>query len=179
MKVYCLGVEDAERQIHWMEVVGVKCITKSVPLHDEDTKRKNIPEILEGAVRRQAGAAGLLILMMERQLQIEKSKLRLSHTPLGCRQILTGVTQWGDKSRKRAEVSAECRALQAATTTHPTWRRSFHVTTRASAPEVAKAREKREVKILLKARKPKEPVDQVKVKTYHNKRGDHSGAQPT
>ena len=45
VKVYRLGVEDAKRQIHWMEAVGVKCITESVPLHDEDTKRKNIPKI--------------------------------------------------------------------------------------------------------------------------------------
>ena len=34
VKVYCLGVEDAKRQIHWMEAVGMESITESVRLHD-------------------------------------------------------------------------------------------------------------------------------------------------
>ena len=51
-----------------MEAVGVESITELLPLHDEATIRKNFPEILEGAVKRPAGAVGLLISMMERQL---------------------------------------------------------------------------------------------------------------
>ena len=56
VKVYRLRVEDAKRQIYGMEAVGVKSITESLPLHDEATIRKNFPEILEGAVKRPAGA---------------------------------------------------------------------------------------------------------------------------
>ena len=74
--------------------------------------------------------------MMERQLHshegIERDKLRLSQTPLGCRQVLTEVMSRGDESRKGEEISAECRALQGATTTRPAWGRSFHVSARAS-----------------------------------------------
>ena len=99
-----LRVEDAKRQIHWMEAVGVECITELVPLHDEETIRKNFPEIVEETVKKPAEAAGLLISMAERQLHshggIEKGKLRLSQTPLGCGQVLMGVTPWGYKSRK-------------------------------------------------------------------------------
>ena len=94
MKVYLLGVEDAKRQTHWMEAVGLEIINESVPLHDEATIRKNFPEILEGAVKKPAGAAGLLISMMERQLHshggIERGTLRLSQRPLGCGEVLTG-----------------------------------------------------------------------------------------
>ena len=31
VKVYWLGVEDEEKQIHWMEDIGVGSITESVP----------------------------------------------------------------------------------------------------------------------------------------------------
>ena len=34
VKLYCLGVEDAKRQIHWMEAVGMESITESVRLYD-------------------------------------------------------------------------------------------------------------------------------------------------
>ena len=82
VKVYSLGVEDAKKRIHWMEAVGVGSITESVPLQDEAAIRRDFPEIMEGAVKRPAGAAGLLISMTERQLHsqggIEKGKLRLS-----------------------------------------------------------------------------------------------------
>ena len=82
VKVYRLGVEDAKKQVHWMEAVGVGRITESVPLQNEDEIRRDFPDIVEGAVKRPAGAAGLLILMTERQLHsqggIEKGKLRLS-----------------------------------------------------------------------------------------------------
>ena len=65
-----------------MEAVGVGSITESVPLQDKAAIRRDLPEIIEGAVKRPAGAAGLLILMTERQLHsqggIEKGKLRLS-----------------------------------------------------------------------------------------------------
>ena len=95
VKVYQLGVEDAKRQINWIEAVGVESITESLPLHDEAEIRQDFPENLEGVMKWPVGAAGLLILMTERQLHsqggIEKSKLRLSQTPLGCRQVLTGV----------------------------------------------------------------------------------------
>ena len=68
VKVYRLGVEDAKKQIHWMEAVGVGSITEAVPLQDEAAIRRDFPEIMEGAVKRPAGAAGLLISMTERQL---------------------------------------------------------------------------------------------------------------
>ena len=78
-----------------MEVVGVGGITDWVPLYDEAAVRQDFPGIREGAVRRPVGAAGLLISMTERQLHsqpsIEKGKLRLSKTPLGCGQVLTRV----------------------------------------------------------------------------------------
>ena len=100
--MYRLGVEDAKKQIHWMEAVGVGSITESVSLQDEAAIRRDFPEIMEGAVTRPAGAAGLPISMMERQLHsqggIEKGKLRLSRTPLGCGQVLTGVAPRGEKS---------------------------------------------------------------------------------
>ena len=66
VKVYCLGVEDAKTRIHWMEAVGVGTITNSVPLQDEAAIRQDFQEIIEGAVKRPAGAAGLLISMTER-----------------------------------------------------------------------------------------------------------------
>ena len=34
VKVYRIRLEDAKRQIHWMEAVGVGSITDSVPLQD-------------------------------------------------------------------------------------------------------------------------------------------------
>ena len=80
------------------------------------------PRIREGGVKIPDGAAELLISMTERQLHsqvgIEKGKLRLSRTPLGCGQVLTGVALRGEKSQEGEEVSAEFRALQAATTKH-------------------------------------------------------------
>ena len=95
VKVYRVGVEDNTGKVHWMEAVGVGSITDSVPLYDEAAVRREFPGIREGAVRRPVGAAGLLISMTERQLHsqggIEKGKLRLSKTPLGCGQVLTGV----------------------------------------------------------------------------------------
>ena len=104
VKVYLIRVEDAKSRIHRMEAVGVGSITESVPLHDKATIRQNLPDILEGTVKRPAGAAGLLISMTERQLHsqggVEKGKLRLSHTPLGCGQVLTGVAPGGEKSRE-------------------------------------------------------------------------------
>ena len=121
VKVYWLGLEDEKKQINWMEAVGVGSITKSVPLQNEDEIRRDFPEIREGAVKRPAGAAGLLISITERQLHsqggVEKGKLCLSPTPLGCGQVWTGVAPRGEKSQGGEEVSAECKALQAATTT--------------------------------------------------------------
>ena len=68
VKVYRLGVEDAKRQIHWMEAVRVGSITESVPLQDKAAIRKDFPELLEGAVKRPAGVARLFISMTKRQL---------------------------------------------------------------------------------------------------------------
>ena len=34
VKVYCFRVEDAKRQIHWMEAVGMESITESVRLYE-------------------------------------------------------------------------------------------------------------------------------------------------
>ena len=156
VKVYQIGVEDAKRRIHWMEAEGVRSITESVPLHDEASIRQDFSEILEGPVKRPAGAAGLLISMTERQLHsqggIEKGKLRLSQTPLGCGQVLTGVAPRGEKGREGEEVSAECRALQAATTMRPTRGRSFHVSARANTPDVAKEIEELEAQTSPRAR---------------------------
>ena len=110
-----------------------------MPLQNENEIRRDFPEIIEGAVRRSAGAAGLLILMMERQLHvqgwIEKGKLRLSQTPLGCGQVLRGVAPRGEMNREGEEVSVECRELQAATTARPIRGRSFHVSARANTPD--------------------------------------------
>ena len=136
VKVYRLGVEDEKKQIQWVEAVGVRSITESVPLQNKDEIKQDFPEIREGTVKRPAIAAGLLISMTEQQLHsqvgIEKDKLRLSQTPLGCRQVLTGVASRGERSQEGMEVSAECRALQAATTTRPAWGKSFHVEARRS-----------------------------------------------
>ena len=104
-------------------------------------------------MKRPVGAAGLLISMTERQLHsqggIEKGKLRLLRTPLGCGQVVTGVATHRkkdflplqrlsggranrhkgekQKDRKGEGISAECRALQGATTAPPARGRSFHV----------------------------------------------------
>ena len=103
-----------------MEAVGVGSITESVLLQDKAEIRWEFTEIMEEAVKRPAGAARLLILMTERQLHsqggMEKGMLRLSQTPLGCVQVMTGVALRQKKSREGEEVSAECRALQALTT---------------------------------------------------------------
>ena len=59
---------------------------------------------MEGAVKRPAGAAGILILMTERQLHAQggtkKGKLRLSQTTVGCGQVLTGVAPKGERAEK-------------------------------------------------------------------------------
>ena len=65
VKVYRIAVEDTKKQIHWMEAVGVGSITELVPLQNEGEIRRDFPEIREGAVKRPAGAAGLLISMTE------------------------------------------------------------------------------------------------------------------
>ena len=65
VKLYRIAVEEAKKQIHWMEAVGVGSITESVPLQNKDEITRNFPEIREGAVMRPAGAAGLLISMTE------------------------------------------------------------------------------------------------------------------
>ena len=102
--VYRLGVEDAKKQVHRMEAVGVGSITELVPLQNKDELRQDFPDIREEAVKRPAGAAGLLISMTERQLHsqggIEKGKLPLSRTPLGCGEVLTGVALRGEKSQE-------------------------------------------------------------------------------
>ena len=117
VKVYQLGVENAKKQIHLMEKVGVGRISESAPLQDEDEIRWDFPDSREGAVKRPAGAIGLFISMTERQLHsqggIKKGKLRLSQTPLRCGQVLTGVAPRGGKSQEGEEVSA-------AITTRPT-----------------------------------------------------------
>ena len=120
-----------------MEAVGLGSITESVPLQKEDKIRRYFPEILEGAVRRPAGATGIIMLMTEQQLHaqggIEKGKLRLAQTPLECGKVLKGVAPRGEKNREGEEVSVECREMQAATTTRPI-RQDIHrqTTVRAS-----------------------------------------------
>ena len=115
---------------------------------------------MEGAVKRPAGTIGLIISMTERQLHsqggIEKGKLRLSRTALECGKVLTGVVPRGKESQGGEEVSAECRALQAATTAHPTRGKSFHVSARTNTQGAAKAMEKRE-----------ETIAQEEGRTYH------------
>ena len=51
--MYCLGVEDAKKQVLWMEAVGVGSITESVPFQNKDEIRRYFPDIVEGAVRGQ------------------------------------------------------------------------------------------------------------------------------
>ena len=123
-------MEDNTGKVHWMEAVGVGSITDSVPLHDEAAVRREFPGIREGAVRRPVGAAGLLISMTERQLHsqggIEKGKLRLSKTPLGCGQVLTGVAKIRREANKRERQRAECGATQRETDARPVQGRSFH-----------------------------------------------------
>ena len=45
VKVYQLWVEDAKRQIHWMEAVGIRSITESVPLQNRDEIRQDFPRL--------------------------------------------------------------------------------------------------------------------------------------
>ena len=88
-------MEDITCKVHWLEAVGVGSIMDSVQLQDEETVRRDFPGILEEAVRQPVGAAGLLISMTKRQLHshrgVEKGRLRLLKTPLGCGQVPTGV----------------------------------------------------------------------------------------
>ena len=80
----------------------------------------------------------------------------------------------GEKRRKGEEVSAECRALQGATTARPTRRRSFHVSARVNIPDVAKAREELEAQTSPKAREMEELVAQEEGETYNTRRkGPH------
>ena len=87
-------------------------------------------------------------------------------------QVLTGVEPWGEKIREGEEVSSECRALQAATTARPTRGRSFHVSPRVNTPDMAEAREEREVQT--PPRELEEPVAQEEGEIYHTRRkGPH------
>ena len=43
VNVYRLGVEDAQKQVHWMEAVGLGRITEAVPLQDEASIRRDFP----------------------------------------------------------------------------------------------------------------------------------------
>ena len=94
VKVYRLRVKDEKKQIHWMEAVAVGSITESGAVQNKDEIRQDFPEIMEKAVKRPAGAPGLLVSMTELQLHsqggVEKGKLRLSQTPIGCGPVLTG-----------------------------------------------------------------------------------------
>ena len=80
--------------------------------------RRDFPGILEEAVRQRVGAAGLLISMTKRQLHshggVKKGRLRLSKTPQGCGQVLTGVATLQKEVGKWERISAECQALQGA-----------------------------------------------------------------
>ena len=100
--------------------------------------RRDFPEILEEAIRRPVGAAGLLISMTERQLHSkggrEVGKLRLSDTILGCGQVLTGVTT-AARQAGASRLSAECRALQGAATRRPARGQSFHISTLSDATD--------------------------------------------
>ena len=80
------------------------------------------------------------------------------------------MAPWEDKSREGEEVRAECRALQAATAARPTRGRSFHVSARASTPDMAKTMKELEVQTSPKARELEEPVAQEEVETYHTRR---------
>ena len=57
---------------------------------------------------------------------------------------MTGAVPRGKESQGGEEVSTECRALQAATTVHPTRGRSFHVSARTNTPSAAKKMEELE-----------------------------------
>ena len=71
-------------------------------------------------------------------------------------------------------VSAECRALQGATTARATRGRSFYVSARVNAPDVAKAMEELEAQNLLKAREQEEPVAQEEGETHHTRMKGHT-----
>ena len=119
VQVHRVGVEDNTGKVHWMEAVGVDSITESAPLGDEAAARRAFPGIREGEVKRPVGAAGLLISMTERELHsqggIEKGKLRLSKTPLGCGQVLTGVAETVKGATRGERLRAEGRAPQGET----------------------------------------------------------------
>ena len=81
----------------------------------------------------------------------------------------------GENSRDGEEVSAECRALQAATTARPTRDVCFHVSARANPPEVAKAMEELDAQTSQEAREMEEPVAQEEGETYQTRRkGPHA-----
>ena len=73
-------------------------------MQDEAEIRLSFPEIMEGAVKRQAVAARLPISMNERHLHsqggIEKGKLRLSQMPIECGQVMTGVAPREKRAKK-------------------------------------------------------------------------------
>ena len=77
-------------------------------------------------MRRPIGAAGLLISMTERQLYsrggLQRGKLCVSKTPLGCGQVLTGI----DKIRNEAR-RAESGAPPGKTNAQSVLGRSFHI----------------------------------------------------
>ena len=87
---------------------------------------------------------------------------------------MTGVAPRGEESREGEEVSAECRALQAATTVCPIRGRSFHVSARTRAPDSTKAIEELEAQTTPKTQEPEEPEAQEEVEAYHTRReGPH------
>ena len=99
-----------------MEKIGVESIMDLTKLQDKEGIKRDFPGIREGALRRLVGAAGILISIMERQLHssggVEKGKLRLSQTPLGCGEVLIGVETSREKAGKGERISTECQALQ-------------------------------------------------------------------
>ena len=114
-----------------METVGVKSIVDLGKLQDKGVIRREFPGIREGAVKRPVGAVGLLISMTERRLHshggVEKGKLRLSQTPLGCGQVLKGVETSREKAGEGERISAECRSLQGASAAQPVVGKSFQI----------------------------------------------------
>ena len=83
-------------------------------------------------MKRPVGAAGLLISITERHLHSQgstrKGKLRLSKTPIGCGQVLTGVEKTEKGVTKGNRLRVEGRAPQEEITARTMQGKSFHVT---------------------------------------------------
>jgi hypothetical protein len=117
---------------HWMLALGVEDITDAPPPPDMQAARETFPEAPEGVFKRPHGQVGLLIGMTERHLHssggVDRQGMRLSHTPLGCGAILTGVA--ARTPLMASSLSMEVRALQLGNPSRPQGAMAFHLSAR-------------------------------------------------